>query len=159
MVGTVVESAVAVDGLDCVAIDEKRWMLSGSVPEAGSAYNAFKHSIKGSVERYLASAPADDPALVELDAAIGRFHQIYKKLAGPASQVIGCGDALLKAPSLAQKIADGLGVALTLSTEAEAGGRGSALWALERIGAIENVRALPASTGPVFTPVTLETTK
>lgn len=157
MVGMVVESPVSVDGLDCVAIDEKRWMLSGSVAEAGSAYNAFKHSIKGSVERYLANAATDDPALTGLDSAIRRFREVYLRL--PALPVIGCGDALLKAPSLAQKIADALGVALTLSTEAEVGGRGSALWALERVGAIENLRALPASTGPVFTPVTLETTK
>jgi hypothetical protein len=161
MLGTVIESPVEVDGLTCGRIDEKRWMLSGAVPEAGVAYTSFKHSIKGSVERYLASAAAADPALAGLDAAIRGFREVYFKLAGhgPAPQVIGCGDALLKAPSLAQRIADGIGVPLTLSTEAEPGCRGSALWALERIGVIDNLRALPASTGPVFTPVFLETTK
>ena len=156
MVGMLVEGPIAVEGLDCVAIDQKRWMLSGSVPEAWAAYASFKHSIKGSVERYLAHAAKDDPALTGLDLAIGRLREVYLRL--PALPVIGCGDALLKAPSLAQRIADALGVSLTLSTEAEPSGRGSALWALERVGAIENLRALPASTGPVFTPVTLETT-
>jgi hypothetical protein len=57
-VGTLVESPVSTAGLSCVDIDEKRWMQSGAVLEAGSAYNAFKHSIQGRVERYLANAAA-----------------------------------------------------------------------------------------------------
>jgi hypothetical protein len=161
MVGTVIESPVAIDGLSCVPIDEKRWMLSGLVAEAWPAYSSFKHSIKGSVERYLANAATDDPALEGLNAAIGRFREVYERVAGrgPALPVTACGEVLLKAPSLAQRIADSLGVSLALSTEAEPACRGLALWALERVGAIEDLRALPASTGPVFTPVTLETTK
>jgi len=161
MVGTVVESPLEVDGLSCVAIDEKRWMLSGPVAEAGLAYRSLKHSIRGSVEKYLANAAAGDPALAGLDAAIRGFREVYFRLAGhgPAPQVIGCGEALLKAPSLAQRIADGTGVCLTLSTEIEPASRGAALWALERVGVIGDLRALPASTGPEFTPVFLETTK
>jgi hypothetical protein len=161
MAGRMIESPVSVEGLSCVPIDEKRWMLSGTVAEAWTAYSAFRQSINGSVERYLANAAADDPALEGLDAAIRRFRQIYVALArhGAAPQLIGCGEALMKAPSLAQRIADSLGVSLTLSTEAEPGGRGSALWALERIGMIENLHAMPASTGPVFAPVNLEATQ
>jgi hypothetical protein len=37
-----------------------------------------------------------------------------------------------------------------LSTELEPGARGAALWALERIGAIGHLGALPASMGRVF---------
>jgi hypothetical protein len=162
MVGTVVEGRVAIEGLTCVQIDEKRWMLSGAVPEAGAAYAAFKRAIKGSVERYLEGAAAEDPLVVALDAGVQGFRGVYKRLAGngPAPQGIGCGGALLKSPALAQRIADALGVSLTLTTEPEPECRGSALWALERIGAIGDLGALGASMGPVFQPtVNLETTK
>ncbi len=154
MVGMVVEIQTAVDGLTCVPIDEKRWMLSGAVPEAGFAYALFKRAIKGSVERYLDSAVEGDPLLVGLDSALQRFREIYERLAGhgPGPQVIACGGALLKSPSLAQRIADKVGAALTLSTEPEPGGRGAALWALERIGAIDDLRSLPASMGAVLEP-------
>ena len=152
MVGTVVERQVSVDGLTCVPIDEKRWMLSGAVPEAGVAYASFKHSIKGSVEKYLENAAEGDPLLAGLDAAGRRFREVYETLAGhgPAPQVIACGPAMMKAPALVQRIADVVGVPLTLSTELEAGSRGAALWALERIGAIGHLGALPASVGRVF---------
>ncbi len=78
---------------------------------------------------------------------------------GAPEQVIACGAALLKSPALAQRIADAVGVPLMLSTEPEPGARGAALWALERIGAIEHLGALPASMGRVFTPTFMETTK
>jgi hypothetical protein len=169
MVGTVVEGPVSVEGLNYVPIDEKRWMLSGAVPEAWPAYSSFKHSIKGSVEKYIANAAAGDLLLAGLDSAVRRFREVYETLSSrlerrlqpgmAALPVIACGEALLKAPSLAQRIADAVGAPLTLSTEAEPGCRGSALWALERIGVIEDLRALPASMGPVFTPIFLETTK
>jgi glycerol kinase len=79
---------------------------------------------------------------------------------GPApQQVIACGSAMMKAPALAQRIADAVGVPLMLSTELEPGARGAALWALERIGAIDHLGALPASMGRVFTPTFMETSK
>ena len=162
MVGTVVESQLSVDGLSCVPIDEKRWMLSGAVPEAGLAYSSFKHSIKGSAEEYLENAIEGDPLLAGLDAAGLRFREVFQTLAGhgPAPlQVIACGPAFLKAPALVQRVADQMGVSLTLSTELEPAPRGAALWALERTGAIGYLGALPASVGRVFTPIFMEATK
>jgi sugar (pentulose or hexulose) kinase len=152
MVGTVMDRPVSFEGLTCISIDEKRWLVSGAVPEAGAAYNSFKHAVKGSVEKYLASAAEGDPLLEGLDTAARRFREVYEKLAGhgPAPQVIGCGGALLRSPSLAQRIADAVGVSLTLSTEPEVGSRGAALLALERVGAIDDLHELPASMGPVF---------
>ena len=154
MLGTVVERQISVDGLTCLPIDEKRWMVSGAVPEAGLGYTSLRRAIKGSVEKYLVDAAADDPLLAGIDAAARRFAEIYRTLVGDsaAPQVIACGAALLKSPALTQRIADAVGVALTLSTEPEAGCRGSALWALERIGAIGELGALPASMGPVVEP-------
>ncbi len=152
-VGTVVESPVSAEGLSCSPIDEERWLLMGSVAEAGPAYASFRHSIKGSVDQYLENAAPDDPKLAELDAAARRFREVYESLSravGVPSGVIACGGALLKSPCLSRRIAEAVGVAMTVSTEPEAVCRGAALWALERIGAIEDVRTLPASMGAVF---------
>jgi 3-deoxy-D-manno-octulosonate 8-phosphate phosphatase (KDO 8-P phosphatase) len=148
--------------LTCVAIDDKRWLLSGPVPEVGAAYASLKKAIKGSLQKFLEGAAEGDPHIAALDSALGKFREVYERLAGhgPAPQVVACGDALLKAPALAQRVAEALGASITLSTEPEPVGRGGALWALERIGAIANLGAREASTGPVFhvTPATLETT-
>jgi len=153
IVGTVARSPLTGDGLTCVPLDEKRWLVSGAVPEAGSAYADLKHSIKGTVEEYIEKAAAGDPKLEALDAAGRHFREVYERLSAGEPQVIACGAPLLKAPALAQRIADAMGVSLTLSTEVEPAPRGAALWALERIGAIENLDALPASMGAEFTPV------
>ena len=158
MLGTVVESQLEVDGLTCVPIDEKRWLLSGAAPEAGGAYAALKHElkVKGSIEGYLETAAADDPHLAGLSSVERRFREIFQvlKLAvKEPREVIACGAALLKSPAWTLRIANALGVPLTLSTEPEPAARGAALWALERIGAIENLEALSASIGAVVRPV------
>jgi 3-deoxy-D-manno-octulosonate 8-phosphate phosphatase (KDO 8-P phosphatase) len=152
-VGTIVEGPGTAEGLTCTQIDEKRWMLVGSVAEAGAAYTSFRRSIKGSVDQYLETAAADDPKVAELDAVALRFREVYELLSrevGRPREVIACGGALLRSPCLLRRIAEAVGVAMTVSTEAEAVCRGAALWALERIGAIKDVRALPASIGTVF---------
>jgi len=153
MLGTVVDRPVEAEGLACVQIDEKRWLVSGAVAEAGPAYSSFKHSIKGSVERYVENAATDDPLLTPLDSAVRRFREIYEMLAGHGAAPVVI--ALLKSPALSQRIADAMGVPVTLSTETEAVCRGSALWALERIGAIEDLRVVAASMGAVFEPKTV----
>jgi len=153
MMGTVVEGPIT--DLSCVAIDERRWLVSGAVPEAGGVYAALRKQAKGSVERFLEAAEADDPRLAAVTLVARRFGEVFERLAravGTPGEVLGCGSALLKSPSLSQGVADALGAALTLSTEPEAAGRGAALWALERIGAIGNMRELEASTGAVFRP-------
>lgn len=152
-IGTVVEGPGTAEGLRCTQIDDKRWLLTGAIPEAGPAYASFRHSIKGSVDQYLETAAEDDPKLKELDAAARRFREVYELLSkelGRPGGLIGCGGALLKSPTLSRRIAEAVGVGITVSTEPEPVCRGAALWALEQIGAIEDVRALPASTGPVF---------
>ena len=69
------------EGLVCTQIDEKRWLLTGAVAEAGPAYASFRHSIKGSVDKYLENAAEDDPKLADLDAAARRFREVYELLA------------------------------------------------------------------------------
>ncbi len=162
MVASIVESPSTIEGLTCMPVDEKRWMLFGAVPEAGQAYTSFKQSIKGSVEEYLDKLAVRDPAAAPLDSAIQGFRTAYERLLarhGTAPQAIACGPALLSSPALLQRIADGMGVPVTLSTEPEPGCRGAALWALEQIGAIADLTVLPASMAPLVSPLSLETTK
>jgi gluconokinase len=49
-------------------------------------------------------------------------------------------------------MADALGRPITICTETEASCRGAALWALERLGIIDSIDALPASTGAILAP-------
>jgi sugar (pentulose or hexulose) kinase len=139
LMGTVVDRQLIADGLTCAPIDEKRWLLSGAVPDAGGAYAALKHEFKarGSIEGYLETAAAGDPHLAGLHAVARKFREIYLRLfetVGKPDEVIASGAVLLKSPAWTQRIAEALGVTLTLCTEPEPAGRGSALWALERIG-------------------------
>jgi hypothetical protein len=145
LMGTVVDRQLTADGLTCVQIDEKRWLLSGAVPEAGGAYAELKHELKvrGSLEAYLESAAAGDPHLAPLDAIARTFREIYEKLMGAVGkpdEVIASGAVLLKSPAWTHRIAEALGVTITLCTEPEPAGRGSALWALEKILAADERR-------------------
>ena len=70
----------------------------------------------------------------------------------PIREIIASGGALLRSPAWTQMMADALGRPITASTEAEASCRGAALLALERLGIIDNLADLPASTGGVFEP-------
>jgi 3-deoxy-D-manno-octulosonate 8-phosphate phosphatase (KDO 8-P phosphatase) len=162
MLGMVVNQAPSelAAGLTCTPIDERRWLLAGSVPEAGEAYADVKRALnlKGSIEGYLETAASDDPRLAGLDSVARRFREVYEVLRragrGPAPQrVIGCGPMLLKSPAWSQRIANILGVPITLCTEPEPACRGAALWALEQIGGIESLAARPVSWATVFTPV------
>jgi len=90
-----------------------------------------------------------------LESVALRFRAIYQLIApsfGTPTEVIASGGALLHSPAWTQMMADALGRPVRACTEPEASCRGAALWALERTGAIENLGALPASTGAVFSP-------
>jgi len=68
------------------------------------------------------------------------------------AEVIASGGALLRSAGWTQMMADALGRPVTASTEPEASSRGAALYALQRLGLIPNLDALPASTGGLFSP-------
>jgi gluconokinase len=90
-----------------------------------------------------------------LEAVALRFRDIYSALSaavGAPAEVIASGGALLHSPAWTQMMADTLGRPVVASTELEASARGAALYALERVGAIPNLEALPASTGATFSP-------
>ena len=166
MVATITGAAPKIlpAGLKCAKIDDKRSLLSGAVPEADGIFSSLKHSLKAkaSVEAFLETAAEDDPLLAPVHDAARRVREVFEmltKAVGTPAEVLACGGALLKSPSLSQRMADALGTPLTLSTEPEPAGRGAALWALEQIDAIASLRALPASTAAVFKPHFLEITQ
>ena len=91
-----------------------------------------------------------------LESVALRFRLLYlilRERLGEPAQVVASGGALLRSPAWTQMMADALGGPVVTCTESEASGRGAALLVLERIGAIGDIRELPAATGRVFEPV------
>lgn len=68
------------------------------------------------------------------------------------AEVVGSGGALLRSPAWAQIMADVLGRPVHLSAEEEASSRGAALMALEAIGEIDDLAAVPAEQGRTYEP-------
>jgi gluconokinase len=91
-----------------------------------------------------------------LESVALRFRLLYlilRERLGEPAQVVASGGALLRSPAWTQMMADALGRPVATCVENEASGRGAALLVLERIGAIGDIRELPAATGRVFEPV------
>ena len=115
----------------------------------------WRADLRASITGLSASTDAFDILRAALESIALRFREIYCLLAGPwgpPEEVIASGGALLHSPAWTQMMADALGRPVTICTETEASCRGAALWALERLGIIDGLDALPASTGAVFTP-------
>ncbi len=90
-----------------------------------------------------------------LEAVALRFRLVYdilKKDIGVPRRVIATGGALLRSPAWTQMMADALACTVTPCREREATSRGAALVALERLGAIESVTAVPALLGDPIEP-------
>jgi gluconokinase len=115
----------------------------------------WRADLRAAITGLSASTDAFDILRAALESIALRFREIYCLLAGSwgaPTEVIASGGALLHSPAWIQMMADALGRPVTICTETEASCRGAALWALERLGFIHSLDALPASTGAVFTP-------
>lgn len=115
----------------------------------------WRADLRASITGLSASTDATDILRAALESVALRFREIYCLLAarwGAPTEVIASGGALLHSPAWTQMMADALGHPITICTETEASCRGAALWALERLGIIDGIDALPASTGGVFMP-------
>ena len=115
----------------------------------------WRADLRGVVTGLSLSTEPFDILRAALESVALRFRAIYQLIApsfGTPTEVIASGGALLHSPAWTQMMADALGRPVRACTEPEASCRGAALWALERTGAIEDLRALPASTGAVFSP-------
>lgn len=86
-----------------------------------------------------------------LEAICLRFAAIYALLP-PAGQVIATGGAILHSPAWMQMMADVLGVPLHASAVSEASCRGAVLLALERLGYIDDVAAMPPHLRATYQP-------
>jgi len=90
-----------------------------------------------------------------LESVALRFAVLHDLLRGAAPQardVVASGGALLGSPAWMQILADVLGRPVTASAEAEASSRGAALLALESLGAIPGLEAVPAHFGRTYAP-------
>ena len=115
----------------------------------------WRGDLRAAITGLSASTDSFDILHAGLESIALRFREIYCLLTGPRgapTEVIASGGALLRSPAWTQMMADALGRPVTICTENEASCRGAALWALERLGVIAGLDALPASTGAVFTP-------
>lgn len=82
-----------------------------------------------------------------LESVSLRFREIYELMVtriGEPAEVVASGGALLKSPAWTQMMADALKRPVRPCLEPEASGRGAALLALERFGAIRHISDLPA---------------
>lgn len=125
---------------------------------AGERSPYWRADLRGAITGLTFSTEPFDILHASLESIALRFREIYGALA-PATgtpeqsiEVIASGGALLHSPAWTQIMADALGRPVVASTELEASCRGAALYALERIGAIPDLEALPGSTGATFTP-------
>jgi gluconokinase len=90
-----------------------------------------------------------------LEAVALSFRGIYGVLSGAVGvpkEITASGGALLRSPGWTQMVADALGRSVTACTETEASSRGAVVWALEQLGRVPNLAALPASLGAEFVP-------
>jgi gluconokinase len=105
-----------------------------------------------------------------LEAVAYRFALIFERLASAGvqpiadpqesasshtsqtSQIVASGGGLLNSPTWVQIMADVLGRPVVASAEPEATSRGAALLALEALGAIDALAALPAADGDTVEP-------
>jgi gluconokinase len=102
----------------------------------------------------LASEPFDIIQAFLESVALG-FRDIYRILenaVGEGKMITASGGALLRSPGWTQMMADALEKPITACTETEASSRGAVVWALEQMGAIPNLAALPVSLGADFLP-------
>jgi gluconokinase len=88
-----------------------------------------------------------------LEAIAYRFaliHELLRAVAAPDAVVIASGGALLGSPAWLTIMSDVLGRTVVASQVSEASSRGAALLALEALGLISDLKALPAEAGRSF---------
>jgi gluconokinase len=122
---------------------------------AGERSPYWRSDLRGAITGLTLSTEPFHILQASLESVSLRFREIYDPLTarvGIPAEVIASGGGLLRSAGWTQMMADVLSRPVTASTEPEASSRGAALYALERLGMIPNLAALPASTGGLFTP-------
>jgi gluconokinase len=115
----------------------------------------WRADLRAAIVGMSAATEPFDILRASLESVALRFREIYDLLTargGAPTEVVASGGALLHSPGWTQMMADALGRPVIACTEPEPSSRGAAVWALERLGVIQHLDALPASTGAVFSP-------
>jgi gluconokinase len=123
---------------------------------AGERSTGWRAEARGAITGLSVHTSAVEILRAAMEGVALRFRDIYEimqaQLATPV-EVIGSGGALLHSPAWSQMMADALGRPVALCIEKEATGRGAALLALERLGAIAHAGEPPARKGAVLQPI------
>ena len=119
---------------------------------AGERSTGYRENATGAVIGLRSSTDTIDIVQAALESVAYRFAEIFDRFKGITfiSEVVASGGALRESPVWTQIIADTLGRDLTLPDTREASSRGAVLLALETIGKIERIEALPTPNGTVF---------
>jgi gluconokinase len=123
---------------------------------AGERSPYWRADLRGVLSGLGLSTEPVDILRAALESVALRFRQIYQLLCravGEPAEVIASGGALLHSPAWTQMMADALGRPVIACSEHEASSRGAVLLALERIGAIGDLKERPARMEATFTPV------
>jgi len=122
---------------------------------AGERSTEWRMDVRGAISGLATSTTPMEILHAGLESVALRFRNVYEileKTFGPPQDLIGSGGALLRSPVWTQMMADTLGHSLRMCLEREATSRGAALLALERLGAIPDVSALPPQLGDAIPP-------
>ena len=142
----------------------ERW-LAGRTPDthgltvlpflAGERAPAWRGDRRAALTGLSLDTTALDVLHAALEAVALRLVLVYELLAphaAPDHVIVASGGAISRSRAWTQMLADALGRAVHRSAEQEATSRGAALLALEGLGAIPDVGAVPAPLGEVFEP-------
>ncbi|MGE4297370.1 MAG: gluconokinase [Desulfovibrionaceae bacterium] len=83
---------------------------------------------------------------------LGMVFDLLAPLASPAAQVVACGGAVAASPPWMRIIADVLGREVAVAAIPEASARGAALLALENLGAVPDLAAVPVAYREAYRP-------
>jgi len=118
---------------------------------AGERSPYWRADLRAAITGLSLSTRAIDILQASLESVALRFREIFDLMSaslGRPTKLIASGGALLRSPAWTQMMADSLDAAIETCVEPEATSRGVALLTLERIGALDNLAAAGAGTGP-----------
>ncbi len=123
---------------------------------AGERSTGWRADARAAITGMSAHTSPAEIVRASLESVALRFRNVYDVMLtsiGAPREIFASGGALLHSPVWTRMMADALGRQVRACVEKEATSRGAALLALERIGAISNIGALPPALGDAFDPV------
>lgn len=146
--------------------DETERQLAAMVPGAhrltmlpyfaGERSTGWRSDVRAAIAGMGVATMAIDILRASLEAVALQFRNIYdlmtRSIPKP-ERIIASGGALLHSPAWTSMMADALSRPVLACLEPEATARGAALLALERMGVIHDISAVPPRTGQTYQPV------